>query len=68
MVVLGLPHGSLGTKCHLDVSLAERCKEYYMGEGGDFPRVRAMVSLVSPRLVMVRPNTKGAITDANSSE
>jgi len=24
----------------------ERCREYYMGEGGGFPRVRAVVSLV----------------------
>jgi hypothetical protein len=31
-----------------------------MGEGGGFPRVRAMVSLVSPGLLMVCPNTKGA--------
>jgi hypothetical protein len=30
----------------LDVAPAERCKEYYMGEGGGFPRVRAVVSLV----------------------
>jgi len=30
----------------LDVASAERRKEYYMGEGGGFPRVRAVVSLV----------------------
>jgi len=30
----------------LDVAPAECCKEYYMGEGGGFPRVRAVVSLV----------------------
>jgi hypothetical protein len=32
--------------CHLDVVSAESCKEYYMGEGGGFPRVRAVVSQV----------------------
>jgi hypothetical protein len=31
-----------------------------MGEGGGFPRVRAMVNLVSPKLLMVRLSTKGA--------
>jgi hypothetical protein len=31
-----------------------------MGEGDGFPRVRAMVSLVSPRLFVARPSTKGA--------
>jgi hypothetical protein len=30
-----------------------------MGEGGGFPRVRAVVSLVSPELPVVYPNTKG---------
>jgi len=31
-----------------------------MGEGGGFPRVRAMVSLVSPKLPVACPSTKGA--------
>jgi hypothetical protein len=43
-----LPLGSLGTKSHLDVSLVERHKVYYKGEGGGFPQVRVVVSLVSP--------------------
>jgi len=30
-----------------------------MGEGGGFPRVRAMVSLVSLKLFVACPNTKG---------
>jgi hypothetical protein len=30
----------------LDVASAERRSEYYMGEGGGFPRVRAVVCLV----------------------
>jgi len=32
-----------------------------MGEGGGFPRVRAVVSQVSPRLPVVCPSTKGAL-------
>jgi hypothetical protein len=53
-----LPFGSLGTKCHLDVGPIEKHIVYYKGEGGGFPQVRAMVSLVSPSLPVVRPNTK----------
>jgi hypothetical protein len=32
-----------------------------MGEGGVFPRVRAVVSLVSPVLPMACPTTKGVL-------
>jgi hypothetical protein len=46
--VSGLLLGSPGKKCHLDVASAESCREYYMGEGGGFPRVQAVVSQVSP--------------------
>ncbi len=44
--ISGLQLGSPGKKSHLDVAPAERCKEYYMGEGGGFPRIQAVVSLV----------------------
>jgi hypothetical protein len=44
--ILGLQFGSPGKKSHLDVASAESCRVYYMGEGGGFPRVRAVVSLV----------------------
>jgi hypothetical protein len=44
--VSGLQLGSPGKKSHLDVAPAERWREYYMGEGGGFPRVRAVMSLV----------------------
>jgi len=57
--VLGLLLGSPGTKSHSDVNVMERRKEYYMGEGGGFPWVQAMVSLMSPGLPVVCPNTKG---------
>jgi len=60
--ISGLPNGSPGTKCHLDVGLVERYKVYYKGEGGGFPQVRAMVSLMSPRLPMAHPSTKSAPT------
>jgi hypothetical protein len=50
--ILGLHFGSLGKKCHSDASVAERHREYYMGEGGGFPRIWAVVSQVSPRLPM----------------
>jgi hypothetical protein len=36
--ILGLPLGSPETKCHLDVSIVERHKIYYKGEGGGFPK------------------------------
>ncbi len=44
--ISGLQLGSPGKKSHLDVASVERCREYYMGEGGGFPRVRAVVNLV----------------------
>jgi hypothetical protein len=47
--VSGLHFGSLGKKSHLDPSAVESCREYYMGEGGGFPWVGAVVSQVSPR-------------------
>jgi hypothetical protein len=37
-----------GTKSHSNASAAEQHREYYMGEGGGFPWVRAVVSQVSP--------------------
>jgi hypothetical protein len=58
--ILGLPLGSPGTKNHLDVAHVERCRIYYMGEGGGFPRVWAVVSLVNLELLVACPNTKGA--------
>jgi len=47
LAISGLPLGSPGTKCHLDVGLMERHKVYYKGEGGGFPQVQAVVNLVS---------------------
>jgi hypothetical protein len=46
--LLGLHFGSPNKMCHSDVASATSRREYYMGEGGGFPRVRAVVSLVCP--------------------
>jgi hypothetical protein len=46
LAISGLPLGSLRTKSHLDVGPMERWKVYYKGEGGGFPQVRVVVSLV----------------------
>jgi hypothetical protein len=46
--VSGLHLGSPGKKSHLDVASTRSCRKYYNGEGGGFPRVRAVMSLVCP--------------------
>jgi hypothetical protein len=58
----GFPLGSLGTKWHLDIDLMANHKTYYKGEDGGFPQVRAMVSLVSPCLLVAHLNTKSIQT------
>jgi hypothetical protein len=62
LAVSGLPFGTPRTKSHLDVAFANRCRVYYMGEGGGFPRAWAVVSLVSPKSPVTCPSTKGAPT------
>jgi hypothetical protein len=59
MAVSGLLLGSPETKNHLGVGAAMNYKEYYMEEGGGFPRVRAVLNFVSPKLPMAYPSTKG---------
>jgi hypothetical protein len=56
--ISGLPLGSLGTKCHLDMGLVERHIVYYKGEGDGFFQVWAVVSLVSSILPMAHFSTK----------
>jgi len=46
--ISGLPLGSPGKNSHLDVASVESCRVYYKGEGGGFPQVWAVVSLVCP--------------------
>ncbi len=60
--ILRLSLGSPRTKCHLDVALVKRHKIYYKGEGGGFPQVRPVVSVVSPSLPVARPSTKSGQT------
>jgi hypothetical protein len=60
--ISGLPLGSPRTKWHLGVGPMAMHSEYYKGEGGGFPQVRVMMSLVSPCLHVVRPCTKGVLT------
>jgi hypothetical protein len=57
--ILRLFLGNPWTKSHSDVGVVDKRREYYMGEGGGFPRVRAMVSHVSLGLPMAHPSTKG---------
>ncbi len=59
--ISSLPFGNPETKCHLDVSLVARHRVYYKGEGGGFPQVCVVVSLVSLWLPMVCPNTKSVL-------
>jgi hypothetical protein len=60
LVISRLPLGSPGTKNHLDVGLVERHKVYYKGEGGGFPQVWAVMSLMSSSLLVTCPSTKSA--------
>ncbi len=60
--ISGLPLGNPKIKCHLDVGLVKRHIVYYKGEGGGFPQVRAVRSLVSPSLPVVHLITKSAQT------
>ncbi len=57
--ISGLHFGSPEKKCHSDASVAERHREYYTGEGGGFPRVRAVMNQVSPELFVACSSTKG---------
>jgi hypothetical protein len=56
--VSGLLLGSPGKKCHSDVAPVRSYREYYMGEGGGFPRVWAVVSQVSLKSPVACRNTK----------
>ncbi len=59
--ISGLLFGSPGIKSHSDVGTAERCGEYYIGEGGGLPRIQVVVNLVSLESPMACPSTKGVI-------
>jgi len=56
----GTPFWESWEKVPFGCKCGERHREYYMGEGGGFPRVRAVVSQVSPELLVACPSIKGA--------
>jgi hypothetical protein len=56
--ISGLPLGNPKTKWHLGANPMAKHKVYYKKEGGDFPQVWAMVSLMSSCLPMARLCTK----------
>jgi len=58
--ISGLPFGSPRTKRHLDVGLMEKHKIYYKGKGGGVPQVQAMLSFMSPNLLVFCLSTKNA--------
>jgi hypothetical protein len=59
------PFGSPGKKSHLDVTSVRSCREYSKGEGGGFPRVRAVVSQMSPGCSWFVSTPKGCIMSSN---
>jgi hypothetical protein len=60
--ISGLQLGSPRTKWHLSAGPMVKHRVYYKGEGGGFPQVRAVMSLVSSCLPVVHPCTKSAPT------
>jgi hypothetical protein len=60
--ISGLQLRSPRTKWHLGAGPMAKHREYYKGEGGGFLQVWAVVSFVSPCLLMVRSCTKSAPT------
>jgi hypothetical protein len=60
--ILGLLIWESHKKWHLGATLVASHIEYYKGENGGFPQVRAMVSLVSLCIYVVHPCTKNVPT------
>jgi hypothetical protein len=59
--ILGFKLGSPKKKWHLGSGPVARHKVYYKGEGGGFPQVWAVVSLMSLCLPMVHMCTKSVL-------
>jgi hypothetical protein len=59
--ISGLLLGSRGTKWHLNARLMAKHREYYKEEGGGFPQVWAMASIMSLCLLVVRLCIKSVI-------
>jgi hypothetical protein len=62
LAILGLPLGSPETKFHSDVGLVERHRIYCKGDCGGFPQIWAVMSLVSPNLLVARASIKNVPT------
>jgi len=60
--ITGLPTWESREKCHLDVAFMVCHKEYYKGEGGGFPQIWGMMSLLNLCMLVVRLCTKNAPT------
>jgi hypothetical protein len=60
--ILGSQVGSPRIEWHLGAGPVAKRREYYKVEGGGFPQVQAMVSILSPCLHVTRPCTKNAPT------
>jgi hypothetical protein len=60
--VARIPFGSPETKWHLGDGLVAMHRVYYKGEGGGFPQVWVVVSLVSLRSLVIHLNTKSVST------
>jgi hypothetical protein len=60
--ISGISLGSPKTKCHLNGSLVAMHRVYYKGEGGGFPQVWVVVSLVSMWSLVAHPSTKNIQT------
>jgi len=57
--VSGLHFGSPNKMCHSDVASATSRREYYKGEGGGFPRVRALGESCVSKCPWQVPTLKG---------
>jgi len=58
--ISGLHFGSPNKMCNSDVASVTSHREYYMGEGGGFPRFRVVVSLVCPSARGKSQHSKGS--------
>ncbi len=64
LAISKFPFGSPTTKSHLDVGPMGSHRVYYKGEGGGFPQVQAVVSLVSSSCSWLVTSTK---SDSNNA-
>jgi hypothetical protein len=56
--IWGLLLGSFANNSHSDAGAVEQRREYYMGEGGGFPQVRAVMNQMSPCCLWLVPTPR----------